>query len=88
MCIATRMRVKCGDILDESRRQLNRTSIVLSTNEVSFPFKTIYGMMNDVQQLGNRQFPLDNSPSDIPPPCTVRVRVRSWVSRVRVGSVG
>jgi len=27
--------------------------------------------------------PLDNSPSDIPPPCSIRVRVKSGVSRVK-----
>jgi len=43
---------------------------------------------------GNGRFPpgaLDNSPSDISPlPCSVRIRVRSGASmvRVRVGSVG
>jgi len=34
-------------------------------------------------------YPHDSSPSDCPPlPCSVRVRVKSGVSRVRVGSVG
>jgi len=37
---------------------------------------------------GKRTVLLDNSPSDIPLPCSVMARVRSWVSRVRVGSVG
>jgi len=41
------------------------------------------------EKKGNGQLPLDNSPSDIfPLPCSVRVRVRSGFSRVRIGSVG
>ena len=34
--------------------------------------------------VGKRTVPLDNSLSDVPPPCLVRVRVGSGVTRVRV----